>query len=198
MIFMPHRHRIEGYAIISEDGMLANAAGIMPESLKFEADQSFFERGLDNVDVVVHGRHSHERQPRSHLRRRLIVTRAVAAVAADPLNEKALFWNPAGASLEQAMAELGTPDGSIGVIGGPNVFGMFLDSYDVFYLSRVPDVRQPGGRPIFPQVTTRTPEDVLASHGLVRGQRRVLDPAKGLAVVCWHRSSSPIDTVGQD
>ena len=66
---MPRPRRIEGYAIVSEDGMLANAAGIMPDSLKFEADQHFFERGLDGVDVVVHGRHSHERQPRSYLRR---------------------------------------------------------------------------------------------------------------------------------
>jgi hypothetical protein len=55
--------RIEGYAIISDDGMLANAAGVMPDSLKFEADQRFFADGLDKVDVVVHGRHSHEQQP---------------------------------------------------------------------------------------------------------------------------------------
>jgi hypothetical protein len=52
--------RIEGYAIVSEDGMLANAAGVMPASLKFEGDQAFFERGIDGVYVVVHGRHSHE------------------------------------------------------------------------------------------------------------------------------------------
>jgi hypothetical protein len=108
--------RIEGYAIVSEDGMLANAAGIMPDSLKFEADRHFFERGLDGVNVVVHGRHSHERQPRSYLRRRLILTRQVSAIAADPSNEKALFWNPAGASFEQALAVLGTPEGSVGVI----------------------------------------------------------------------------------
>jgi hypothetical protein len=56
MIPMPHPRRIEGYAIVSEDGMLANASGIMPDQLKFEADQKFFERGLDGVDVVVHGR----------------------------------------------------------------------------------------------------------------------------------------------
>ena len=66
---MPRPRRIEGYAIVSEDGMIANAAGIMPGSLKFEADRNFFERGLDAVDVVAHGRHSHERQPRSYLRR---------------------------------------------------------------------------------------------------------------------------------
>lgn len=41
---MPSTLRIEGYAIISEDGMLADAAGTMPDSLKFEADQTFFEK----------------------------------------------------------------------------------------------------------------------------------------------------------
>jgi hypothetical protein len=169
----------------------ANQALGLPDSLKFEADQLFFERRLDGVDVVVHGRHSHERQPRSYLRRRLVLTRRVPAIAVDPSNEKALFWNPAGASFELALAVLGTPDGSIGVIGGTGVFGMFLDRYDVFHLSRAPDVRLPGGRPVFPEVPTRTPEEVLASHGLDRGQRQVLDPAKGLVIVSWQRSSKP-------
>jgi hypothetical protein len=67
MFPMSHPRRIEGYAIVSTDGMLANAAGIMPDSLMFEADQRFFERGLDGVDVMVHGRHSHERQWRFHI-----------------------------------------------------------------------------------------------------------------------------------
>ena len=171
--------------------MIANAEGIMPGSLKFEADQQFFERGLNEVDVGVHGRHSYERQPCSYLRRRLILTRQVPAIAADPSNEKALFWNPAGASFEQALALLGTPDGSVGVIGGTDVFGIFLDRYDVFHLSRAPDVRLPGGRPVFPEVPMRTPEEVLASHGLDRGQRQVLDATKGLAIVSWKRSSKP-------
>jgi dihydrofolate reductase len=188
MTAMPPTPRIEGYAIVSEDGMLANAEGIMPDSLKFDADQAFFERGLDNVDVVVHGRHSHERQRRSDLRRRLILTRRVSTIVADSSNRKALFWNPAGASLEQAMGVLGTPDGSIGVIGGTEVFGIFLNRYDIFYLSRAPGVRLPGGRPVFPEVPARTPEEVLARHGLDRGQRQVLDAEKALAVVAWRRS----------
>src|SRR6202521_860688 len=115
---MPRTRRIEGYAIVSEDGMLANAAGIMPDSLKFAADRRFFESGLDGVDVVVHGRHSHEQQPHSYLRRRLILTRQVPAIAADPSNEKSLFWNPAGASFEQALAFRGRPDGGRGRVGG--------------------------------------------------------------------------------
>ena len=167
--------------------MLADSSGAMPDSLKFEADRNFFERGLDGVTVAVHGRHSHERQPHSHLRHRLILTRQVPAIAPDSRNEKALYWNPAGASLEEALIALGAPDGGIGVIGGPDVFGLFLDRYDVFYLSRAPDVRLPGGIPVFPDVPRRTPEEVLASHGLNRGPRQALDPANGLAVVSWQR-----------
>src|ERR1035438_10342966 len=174
---MPHPRRIEGYAIVSEDGMLADASGIMPDQLKFEADQKFFEHGLDEVDVVVHGRHSHERQRHSDLRRRLILTRKVPAIADDPSNKKALFWNPAGASLEQAMAVLGVADGSVGVIGATDVFGLFLDRYDVFHLSRAPNVQLPGGRPVFPDVPAQTPEAVLARHGLEPGERQMLDQA---------------------
>jgi hypothetical protein len=33
---------VEGYAIVSEDGMLADAARRMPEGLKFSADQRLF------------------------------------------------------------------------------------------------------------------------------------------------------------
>jgi hypothetical protein len=69
-----HAGRIEGYAIVSEDGMLATAAGIMPGALKFDADAQFFEAGLNGVDVVVHGRHSEERQPNSPQRRRIILS----------------------------------------------------------------------------------------------------------------------------
>src|ERR1035437_2379408 len=194
---MPQPRRIEGYAIVSEDGMLANASGIMPDQLKFETDKTFFDGGLDGVDVLVQGRHSHERQRHSDLRRRLIVTRKVAAIADDPLNKKALFWNPAGASLEQAMAVLGAADGSVGVIGGTEVFGLFLDRYDVFHLSRVPDVQLPRGRPVFPDVPTRTPEEVLASHGLQAGPQQALDAVKGLTLVSWHRTSKRDDRASE-
>jgi dihydrofolate reductase len=180
--------RIEGYAIVSADGMLANAAGVMPEALKLEADQRFFAHGLDGVDAVAHGAHSHEQQPHSHLRRRLILTRHVPALAADPSNEKALLWNPAGASFEDAWAALRVPGGSLAVIGGTDVFGMFLPRYDVFHLTRAPAVRLPGGRPVFPQVPQQTPEEVLAGHGLEPGPKQMLDAAHGLSVTSWSRS----------
>ena len=62
--------RIEGYAIASADGMIADATGFMPDSLKFEADQRFFLGALERSAVVAHGRLSHEGDPDSHARRR--------------------------------------------------------------------------------------------------------------------------------
>lgn len=180
--------RIEGYAIVSEDGMIADAAGRTPDLLKFDADRRFFERGIEGLDLVVHGRHSREEQLGSGSRRRLILTRKVPAVVSHLANEKVVLWNPAGASFEQALAALGTPNSRIGILGGTDVFGLFLDRYDVFHLSRVPHVRLPGGRPVFPEVPTQTPEQVLSRYGLRRGPRNVLDPAHGVIVVSWQRS----------
>ena len=162
------RFRIAGYAIVSTDGMLANAQGIMPDELKNDADQRFFSDGLDRAAVVVHGRHSHEGQPNSPHRRRLIVTRRVAATAPDPSHANSLLWNPNGAMLDDALHALGAPDGVVAVIGGTEVFGMFLayPGYDAFHLSRAGRAHLPGGRPVFPQVPAQTPEQVLASHGL--------------------------------
>jgi hypothetical protein len=185
---MPGPRSIEGYAIVSEDGMLADASRVMPDSLKFEADKRYFERGLDRVDVVVHGRRSHEQQPHSPLRRRLIATRRVQALAPDPANEKAWFWNPAGASLEQGLAALGVPEARVGIVGATDVFALFLDRYDVFHLSRAAGVFLPGGTPVFPTVPAQTPEKVLANHGLIGGRRRVLDRANGVTLRDWRRS----------
>jgi len=178
---------IEGYAIVSEDGMLADANSVMPDSIKFEADARFFEAGLDGVDVVVHGRHSEEHHRRSPLRRRLVLTTRVAGLALDPTNPKALLWNPAGASLEDAIATLGLRNPKLGVIGGTDVFGVFLDRFDVFHLTRAAGVRLPGGRPVFPEVPRHTPEQVLNAHGLRPEAPRLLDPVKGVTLVSWQR-----------
>jgi dihydrofolate reductase len=75
------------------------------------------------------------------------LSRRISSISSHPNNSKALFWNPAGATLEQAMAVLGVLNGSIGVIGGTEVFALFLDRYDTFYLTRAPGVQIPGGRP---------------------------------------------------
>jgi dihydrofolate reductase len=178
---------IEGYAIVSEDGMLADARRVMPDALKFEADKAFFEAALDTVDLVVHGRHSQEQQDRAHLRRRLILTQRIADIAAHPTNAKALLWNPLGASFEQAVAAVGVPVRRVGVIGGTDVFGLFLDQLDAFHLTRAHNVWLPGGRPVFPDVPRQSPEDILTEHGMRPEPPRMLDAARNLAMVTWQR-----------
>src|SRR3984957_20972089 len=150
--------------------MLADAAGVMPETLKFEGDKQFFNAALDRADLIVHGRHSHEGQPNSPKRKRIVVTRTVPELGDDPSNPKAILWNPAGASFEAACDRIGVHEGTVAVIGGPNVFDMFLDRYDTFWLSQAPKVRVPGGEPVFAGVPRQTPQEVLAHNGLKAGE----------------------------
>jgi hypothetical protein len=179
--------RIDGYVIVSADGMLANAAHVMPDELRFEGDKQFFTAALDRADLIVHGRRSYEDQPDSPRRKRLIVTRSIAAVAPDPSNPKATLWNPAGAAFEAACDHAGVHSGTAAVIGGPDVFGMFMDRYDTFWLSQAPRVRLPGGEPCFPGVPERSPQAILAAHGLTAGEAQILDPAGGVSVTPWRR-----------
>ena len=44
--------RIDGYVIVSADGMLANAAHVMPDELKFDGDKQFFTAALDRAGRV--------------------------------------------------------------------------------------------------------------------------------------------------
>ena len=180
--------RIEGYVIVSADGMIADAQGDMPGALRIDADQHFLQTSLDQAAVVVHGRRSHEGGPRAAQRKRLVVTRRIAALAPDPTLPNALLWNPEGATLDQAVAAAGAAHGPVAVIGGTAIFDMFLDRYDAFHLSRAARAKIPGGQPVFAAVGAGvTPEDVLARHGLKPGPRRDLDPAAGVSVVTFAR-----------
>lgn len=179
---------IEGYVIVSADGMLADAAHVMPDALKFEGDKRFFEAALDRAALIVHGRHSHEGQPNSPQRKRLILTRKIATLAPDPDAPKASLWNPHGASFREACAFAGVASGTVAIIGGPVVFDLFMDRYDTFWLSEAPQVRLPGGEGCFPQVPQRTPQQVLSAHGLRPGEPRMLDAAHDVTVTPWRRA----------
>ena len=179
--------RIEGYVIVSADGMLANAAGVMPDELKFEGDKKFFSASLDRADLIVHGRHSREDQPSAPRRKRIILTRKVDALAPDPSNPKAILWNPASREFEAACDYAGVRSGTVAVIGGPEVFAMFMDRYDTFWLSQALRVHLPGGEPCFPGVPRRSPQQILAAHGLIAGEAQMLDPAEDVSVTPWRR-----------
>ena len=181
------RPRIEGYAIISADGMIADANGDQPKALIVKADQRFFRDGLDRADAVAHGRFSHERGANAAERKRLVLTRSIAALAPHPRYKSGLLWNPAGASFEQAWRALGVPDGALAVIGGIDTFGLFLKiGYTAFHLTRAGRAHLQGGRPVFPEVPARTPEEVLAGHGLNPGPQQVLDADADVTLVTWN------------
>ncbi|MGX9424620.1 MULTISPECIES: dihydrofolate reductase family protein [Bradyrhizobium] len=182
--------RFEGYVIVSADGRLANANNVMPNELKFEGDKRFFSAALDRADLIVHGRNSYEDQPNSPQRKRIIVTRKVPAIAADPANPNATLWNPAGASFETASAQAGVTSGTVAIIGGPSVFDMFMDRYDTFWLSQAPGVNLPDGEPCFPGVPARSPQQILASHGLKPGEPQILDANQGVTVTPWRRDTA--------
>jgi hypothetical protein len=181
--------RIEGYVIVSADGMLADARNVMPDELKFEGDKAFFTAALDRADLILHGRNSYEDQPNSPRRKRIILTQKVDAIAPDPSNPKSTLWNPAGASFEAACNHAGVDAGTAAVIGGPGVFGMFMDRYDEFWLSVAPHVRLPGGEPCFPGVPAHTPQEILAAHGLRAGDVQTLDAVHDVTVTPWRRSA---------
>ena len=178
---------VEGYVIVSADGMLANADHVMPDELRFEGDKRFFTSALDRAELIVHGRNSYEDQTNSPRRKRLILTQSIGAIAPDPGNPRATLWNPVGATFEAACERAGVHAGTVAIIGGPGVFGMFMDRYDTFWLSQAPHVRVPGGQACFPGVPRHSPQEILASHGMAAGKPQMLDPAAGVTVTPWRR-----------
>jgi dihydrofolate reductase len=177
--------RIEGYVIVSADGMLADGDHQMPASIRYDSDQEFFQSSLDKAAAIVHGRHSYEGGPHAAKRKRLVMTHRVAALAPDPDYPNALSWNPKGATFDQALAALGVGDGIIAIIGGSEVFTMFLPLYDSFHLSRAGQAHIPGG--LSPFTEPGAPEEVLRRHGLKPGPRRELDAAAAVSVTTWTR-----------
>jgi len=181
-------HRIEGYAIVSADGMIADGKGVMPESIRNDADQKFLQTEMDRAAAIVHGRHSHEGGPHAARRKRIIVTRQTAAIAPDPAHASAVLWNPAGATIEQAIAMLDVRGGTIAIIGGTEVFDLFLPLYDAFHLTEAARTAIPGGRPVFAEVgPDAAPQGVLARRGLSQGPCRDLDAAAGITLTTWRR-----------
>jgi dihydrofolate reductase len=180
------RPRIEGYAVISREGMIATGDGHFPEAIKIPADHEFYQGSVDRASAVANGRHSAEGGPKEKDRRRIILTRRVDILAPDPKNPNAILWNPATAPFAEAWAKLGIDGGVLAVVGGTETFGLFLTvGYDVFYLTKT-DASVPKGRPVFPGVgTTTTAEEVMGKHGLVLKGTRMLDASVNCRVEEW-------------
>lgn len=182
------RPRIEGYAIISNEGMIATSDGAFPENLKIPADQEFYQQSMDRASAIANGRFSSEGGPKAPLRRRIVLTRKVRGVVTDPDNANAVLWNPDSAGFEEAWRRLELPGGTLAVSGGTEPFGVFLEvGYDSFFLTRT-DASVPHGRPVFPGVGNGvTAEQILEKHGMVLRETRMLDAATHTRVEEWVR-----------
>jgi dihydrofolate reductase len=184
---MSKRPRIEGYAIISREGMIALSDGSFPEQLKIPADQRFYHGSVDRASAVANGRHSAEGGPKEHLRKRLRITRRVQRIVNDPNNSNVVLWNPGTASFPEAWDKLGIDGGTLAVVGGTDVFALFLAiGYDAFYLSRASGVSVRHGRPVFPGVGNDVvPEEPLRQQGFVLRSKKVLDPDTDTVLEEW-------------
>ena len=185
---MPKRPRIEGYAVISKEGMIAASDGSFPEAIKIPADHEFYQASVDRASAVVNGAHSAEGGPKEAERKRLRLTRRATQLIPDPKNPNAILWNPAMALFDEAWHRLGIGEGgTLAVVGGTDVFGLFLGiGYDAFYLTKT-EGSVPRGRPVFPGVGKNgvTPAEVMSKYDLVLKSSRVLDAATNTIVEEW-------------
>ena len=174
---------IEGHAIVSADGMIADAAGDYPAALRNEADWSLYQAALDRAAVVVLGRRGHERFPNPG-RRRLVLTRGVAGLADDPRDKRATLWNPVAFGLREALGEIGVAEGIVAITG---VFDHFVGDYDRFALSESHGLLIPGGRPCF---AAGHPRAVLAGVGLRPTTVELIDAEAMVTTTLWTRKAT--------
>jgi hypothetical protein len=172
---------IEGHAIVSADGMIADASGTMPAELHNDADWRIFQAALDQAALVVLGRLGHHRHPNPG-RRRLVFTRGVAGLQPDPNDPLATYCNPGNALPSQLLGQLGIGEGAVAVTGGTGVFDYFLQHYDRFALAEVHGFVLPGGTPCFIGGHPRT---VLAARGLRPTGFEMID--EGVSLTQWQR-----------
>lgn len=173
--------RFEGHAIVSADGMIADAAGEMPDALRNDADWAQFQAALDRSALVVLGRKGHERHPNPG-RRRLVLTRRVSGLEREPGPGEAWFWNPANFPIDGVLATLGIRSGTVAITGGTGTFDLFAPLITTFVLSEVHGLVLPGGAACF---SDGHPRAVLAAHGLVPASAEPL--GGGVTLTRWSR-----------
>ena len=176
--------RIHGHAIVSADDRIAGPDGLTPRALRNDADWRRFQQALDAAAVTVLGRLGHEANPNAKGRNRLVLSSAARGVAR---RADAWWWNPADASLEEALQRAAPGGGIVAVPGGRQVFDLFLAAgYDEFHLARAESVRVPDGIPIFSAIAAGHPAAaVLAARGLVAEAPEVLDRAAQVTLTRW-------------
>ena len=177
---------VHGYAIVSRDDRIAGADGVMPASLKNEADWAYFQAELARADMTLLGRASHEATPNLKRRRRVVVSRSARG-----LEERAdaYWWNPLEMTWAAAAAILAPQGGRLAVPGGQVPFDLFLaEGFTAFHLSRATRALLPGGRGIFAACEAdASAEELLAGSGLRPEPTRTIDPVEAVTLTVWRR-----------
>lgn len=178
---------IVGFAIVSADDRIADAAGGMPDALKNDADWARFQAELDASAVTVLGRLGHEAHGNSRGRLRMIVSASVPSLER---RDDGWWWNPAGLGWEAAIARVLPDGGRVAVPGGQGVFDLFRAiGYDEFHLTTARMVQLPDGRGVFAAVNAGdAAAEVLSRDGLAPGEAIPVDPAASIDLTVWKRS----------
>jgi hypothetical protein len=186
---LPDAYEIHGHAIVSDDDKIADVRGRTPRVLRNAADWARFQAALGRAAVTVLGRLGHETHSNVHHRKRIVLSTSAAGIE---LRAGVWWWNPARASLAEALAAAAPGGGIVVVPGGRRVFDLFLNlGYDEFHLARVRGVNLPGGIPVFSECTSERPaEMVLTAHGLTAQSTEILDATAGVSVTVWRRCAT--------
>lgn len=184
-------YRFHGHAIVSDNDMIADSAGRMPDALMNASDWTRFQHELDKAVAVVIGRKGHLAHRNLHGRNRVVVSSSARGIEK---REDAWWWNPAATTLDEALAAAAPRGGIVAVPGGLLVFDLFLKiGYNEFHLARARGVTITGGIPVFSECASgRSAEEVLAAHGLVPTPSDVLDGRARIAVTVWQRRTMKI------
>ena len=178
----------KGYAVVSAEGFIADARGRMPDALRFDADWAYFQAALDEADITLLGRHTHEAAPNVKNRRRLVVSCGVRAVIQE--DDRTWWANPREVTPTSAVAVVAGTTANVAVVGGTGVFGWILAEgrYDAFHLSVAGHSRLGAGRPLFDRVDSlEEASGRLETHGLKVIRRAWLDEDEGLELLVFGR-----------
>jgi hypothetical protein len=181
-------YAFHGHAIVSVDDRIAAASGQTPPSLRNDTDWQRFQAALDRAVVTALGRLAHEANPNPKGRNRLVLSSSARGLER---RADAWWWNPAEASLANALGAAAPASGIVAVPGGMRVFDYFLGvGFDEFHLARVAGAWIPDGIPVFSAVHDgKSASAILADHGLTRQPTEMLDPEAGVSLTVWRRAA---------
>jgi dihydrofolate reductase len=175
---------IHGYAIVSDNNCIADASGRTPDVLRNDADWAYFQAELNKSSLTVLGRLGHEANPNPRGRLRMVLSSSSPGL---DRRSDGWWWSPEKLPWDKAIRTVLPEGGRVAVPGGRQVFDLFLKiGYDAFHLTRAEGITVPDGVPLFSaSAGGRSAEDILATGGLMPGERQILDPLIPVTLTIW-------------